>query len=530
MILDFFRNCICVLKLPFLASLLLNFSTICSHMLSKFINKVAQKISIFSRKANFQRSLLKYALFLLLLLPLPSCLRARYTPQPVCAPQEWRLDTNEGSTLCNFRWWEQFEDPMLNDLILTAIENNQDLKVAIYRVKEFYAQLGVVGSYLYPTINGVADAQNIKASLRSDIPIPPGVKRVNNNFDMSFNLNWELDIWGRIYNASYASYADWLGQVEARRGVVLMVVTSVATTYINLRALDAQLLISEETLKSRLRSLEIAKTRFDLGETSFLEVTQAAVEVEDAKIAVIELEREIPQKENLLSILIGENPHDIERGVDINNFSYPVTIPSGLPSDLLTRRPDVVQSEDRLIAANARVWESYASYFPKISLTDIYGNQSDQLSELLKAPAQMWFYGINAVQPIFNACRTYYEVEQAKAIRNEALYGYRQVVLNALLEVNNALVKTKMNRELVLERERQVKVLREYFSLANLRYLEGEVDYLNVLDAERKLFSAQLMQIQAQADNFNSVVLLYGSLGGGWVMDADDISQAGMEL
>ena len=383
----------------------------------------------------------KLTLLFLSLFILSGCLRARYTPQPVCIPQEWRLEASEGSTLCNFRWWQQFEDEVLNDLIITALNNNQDLKIAIYRVKEFYAQSGVVGSFLYPTVDGVADYENIQSSLATPLPVLPGIKRVNNNFELFFNLNWELDIWGRIINASDAAYADWLSQIEARRGVVLTLVTSVAHAYISLRSLDAQLVVSQNTLDSRIRSLDIAKSRFELGETSYLEVTQAQAEVEDALIAVIVLKRDIPQQENLLSILLGESPHEIPRGLDIHNFNYPLSIPAGLPSDLLTRRPDIVEAEDQLMASNSRVWEARGDLFPKITLTGIFGSQSDQLKELLKSPAQMWLYGVNAVEPLFNAGRTFYQIDEAKAIRNEALYNYRQTILTALLEVNDALIR-----------------------------------------------------------------------------------------
>lgn len=463
--------------------------------------------------------------FLCLFLALIGCIRPHYEPQYVDIPEDWRLETDEGSTLCNFRWWEQFDDPVLNEYILVALKNNQDLKVAIARVMEFYAQFGIVSASLLPTIEGNASYQRTQMSnALATTPPTAGIPRIYNDYLAYFSLSWELDFWGRICSASQAAYFDYLGQIEARRAVVLTLVASVATAYINLRTLDEQLEISRKTLKSRQNSLKLAKSRFELGETSFLEVVQAEAQLEIAAISLLQFERSIPQQENQLSILLGENPHEIERGASIEAFEYPASIPAGLPSDLLTRRPDIVEAEDNLISANARVTEARALFFPQFTLTGVYGSESSKLSRFLTSPAEFWQYGLAAVQTIFDSGRILYGVEKAKAVRDEALFNYRQKILNAFAEVNNALVATRMNIKLVEEHRIQVKVLKEYLHLAVLRYQEGEVDYLNVLDAERTLFDAELSLAQSQADNFNAVVELYSALGGGWVMDADTVA------
>lgn len=452
------------------------------------------------------------------------CFRPHYQPQYVDIPEGWRLDANEGSTLCNLRWWEQFNDPILDDLILVALRNNQELKIAIYRVFEYYNRLGVVNAALYPSLDGNASYQRIENSIAVPFNIFPGFPRIFNNYEAFFSLNWELDFWGRLASASEAAYAELLGTIEARHAVVLTVVSSVADAYINLRSLDSQLVVSKKTRESREESLKLAISRFVLGETSELEVKQAEAELEIAVIRVIEFEKAIPIQENQLSILLGENPHAILRGIPIESFQYPAVIPAGIPSDLLCRRPDILQAEDQLIAANARVTEARALFFPQFNLTGIYGSQSSDLKRFLTAPSEMWQYGINAVQTIFDAGRTLFLVEAAKDVREEALYNYRQVILNAFSEVNNALVATQKNRELLIEHQKQVKILLDYLHLAQLRYFEGEVDYLNVLDAERLLFDAQLSLVQSYADNFTSVVELYKSLGGGWIIDADNIA------
>lgn len=451
---------------------------------------------------------------------LSSCLRPHYVAPHLDIPTDWRMEADEGSTLCNLRWWQQFKDPVLDELILRALANNQDLQVAVYRVIEFYAQYRVTSASLYPFVN--ANAFYSRQQLPKTIPnvFPP---RTFDNFMLWLNATWELDFWGKLLSATEASWADMLSQEEARRAVVITVVESIANAYIVLRQLDAQLEIAKKTVKSRKESLQLAVDRFELGETSQLEVKQAEAEVETAVIRMIEFEREIPQQENLISILMGENPHEIIRGVPIDNFVYPVTIPAGLPSDLLYRRPDIMEAEDKLIAANARVTEARALYFPQITLTGTYGSQSDTLRKFLTAPSEFWFYGVNIVQTIFDSCRTYFRVEEARAVRAQALHSYKQAILNAFREVEDALIGYKKNRELVLEHEKQVKVLTDYLSLARLRYDEGEIDYLNVLDAERFLFNSQLDKAQSQADSFTAIVRLYSALGGGWVDDADAI-------
>ncbi|MBA3722255.1 MAG: efflux transporter outer membrane subunit [Parachlamydiaceae bacterium] len=469
----------------------------------------------------------KFALSLLFLLT--GCFRPHYEPPYVNTPVEWRLETDEASTLCNLRWWEQFQDPALNEYILIALRNNQDLKIAIYRVFEYYARLGVVKSDQYPNVTGTASYNRIKSSIAVPTGLPIGINRINNDFQAFLNLNWQLDIWGKIYSETEAANAEYLNQIEVRRGVVQTIVTSVANAYIRLRQLDSQLNVSKRTVESRIESLNLAVIRFQLGETSELEVKQAESELEVAVIAAIEFEREIPIQENLLSILMGDNPHAIARGRSIEAFQYPFNIPAGIPSDLLLRRPDIIGAEDLLIAANARITVARALFFPQFNLTGLYGSESDKLHLLLTSPAEMWRYGASAVQTIFDANRTSYLLKIAQSQTDEAVHNYKQTILNAFREVDDALISYKKNRELVLEHEKQVNVLSDYLHLAQLRYQEGEIDYLNVLDAERSLFNAQLDLVQAQSESFIAVVQLYGALGGGWIIDADDFALTGCE-
>lgn len=449
------------------------------------------------------------------------CFKPNYERQYVDIPDSWRLPADEGSTLCNLRWWEQFNDPVLNELVWTALNNNLDLKIAISRVLEFYARLGIADAALFPSIYGNASVTRNRTSSAIPLGIPVDQNHPFTIYQATVNLTWELDFWGRIRAATEAAYADLLGSIENRRAVIVTVITSVANAYITLRGLDGQLEVARKTLKSRQDSLALAKDRFELGETSELEVVQAEAELEIAAIRELEFELAIPLQENLLSVLLGQNPHDILRGRALNTFGFPPAIPAGIPSDLLARRPDIVEAEDQLIALNARVTEARTLQFPQFVLTGEYGSQSDSLRSFLTSPAQIWQYGVSLSQVIFDAGRIQYQIKATEELRDQALYNYRQVILTAFQQVNDALAEVEWNKRLVAEHHTQVRVLEQYVSLATLRYLEGEVDYLNVLDAERSLFNAQLSDIQALADSLNSVVSLYSALGGGWINDVD---------
>jgi len=454
------------------------------------------------------------------------CTKPYYSRPPLDIPDEWRFESNEDSTICNREWWKQFNDPVLDQLIEVALANNKDILVAIERVFEFYGRYGVTASGLIPEIDGNTVFTRQKFSIAAFNPDAPLItNRIFNLYEGFLSLNYLIDFWGQVKSLTEADYEEYLGTIEARRNVLLTVVSSVATTYMKLRQLDLQLKISEETLKSRQESLELAQIRFELGETSELEVAQAEALLESAAIEIKRLERDIPQTENQLSILIGFNPQDILRGLPLFEMSTPIDIPAGLPADLLEQRPDVRQAEYELMATNARAFAAWTNYLPQFTLTGQFGSSSSQLHRLLTNPADFWLWGVTGFVPLFNAGETGFQVMEAKAIRNEAYFTLQQVLLNAFREVNNALITVQKNKELLVEQEKQVKVLRVYLNLATLRYQEGEVDYLNVLDAERTLFDSELAYAQAKADVFTAIISLYASLGGGWVTQADAYSQ-----
>lgn len=464
-----------------------------------------------------------------------SCLfRAHYRRPQIDVPDNWRMPTDESSTIANVRWWEQFNDSVLDGLIYTALENNNDLGVAVGRVYEFMARFGIARSFQLPEINGSAAGlrREISAERRTheqrdlnrnnNRNLPTNNVRISNLFTALINLTYYVDIWGRVQNEVDATYAELTGQVDARRAVVLTVVSQVAATYVLLRQYDKQLEIAVETYNSRLHSYKLFKLRYEGGLISEMEVKQAEAEALDALVEVKQLEILIPQTENQLSVLLGQNPGPIPRGLLLEDFQVPPEIPTGLPSDLLQQRPDILQAEEQLIATNSRVAEAKTNFFPQINLTANYGNQSTSLKNLFTGDARSWLYGIDIFQQIFNAGRIGYEVEVEEALRMQALYNYFLTIQKAFRDVDNALVDYQISLELKDIGEKEVVVLKDYLHLANLQYDNGQTDYLNVLDAQRRLFAAQLQLVQFQADTFNSLIELYAALGGGWVVDADD--------
>lgn len=458
---------------------------------------------------------------LIILIGLQSCiLHPPYERPCMEMPDHWRIDTDEASTYANNKWWEQFNDPALNCLIHDAIEHNKDLRVAIVRINEFVGNLLVARSNLYPQISGMASVfrQEYPTSLSMFADAP----RTLTLYTALFNGSYDFDLWGKIRSGSEAALAALIGSVEARRTVVMNVVTSVAATYMELRQFDKQLQISKQTWQSRKESYDLAVARFEGGLTSELEPMQAKAEMETAEAQILEFEIEIAFHENLLSVLLGHPPEAIERGLDLYDFVLPLCVPAGIPSDILDQRPDIREAEQALIAANANIGVARAQFFPDISLTGFYGNQSLQLNSLFTGPGLTWQYGATITQPIFTGWQLTGQLEIAEAQKWEAYYLYQQSVLRAFKEVNDALIAHQKTKELLVVVGRRVDALKEALHLAELQYNNGQVDYLNVLDSQRLLFDAQLDEALIKSRTFLSLIGLYKALGGGWVIDQDN--------
>lgn len=436
-----------------------------------------------------------------------------YVRPPVDAPAAWRLTEPEVKDLANTAWWEQFGDPVLNELVATALRENKDLMIAAARIDEFAGNYGFVRSGLFPQIGAGYEASRQKNI--GTIALGAGADKAFNSYSAVLNASWEIDIWGRIRRQTEAARAQLLATEEGRNAVVLSLVGSVAGAYTNLRSLDRQLEIAKETAKSRGESYELFKLRFSGGLISLLELSQNKSQYEEALASIPPLEKAIAQQENGLSVLLGRNPGPIVRGKSIDQFALPA-IPAGLPSDLLERRPDIRRAEQNLIAANAQIGAAKAAYFPTISLTGLFGYASPSLSNLFNSQSKVWQYSAPISMPIFTAGAIAGQVQAAEAVQQQALFGYQKAIQEAFREVDDSLVSQDRTREQLVAQKRQVEALQQYASTARLRYDNGYTSFIEVLDAERSLFNVQLQFTQTQQGQLQAMINLYLAMGGGW--------------
>ncbi len=445
-----------------------------------------------------------------------------YRRPPVETPPSWRFEEKKARTFANPAWWEQFQDPVLNRLIRDALRENKEVMIAAARVEEFMGRYGATRAALFPQVSAGASAGRSRVTDRG----PASTANVQNpadNYLAFLNATWEIDLWGKLRRATEAARAAVLGTEEARQAVILTLVTSVANAYVNLRELDSQLDIAQRTAKSREESYNLFQLRFDGGLISEIELYQAKSQYEEALATTPLLENAIAQQENALSFLLGRNPGPIPRGKGIYDLLLPA-VPAGLPSDLLANRPDIRQAEQELIAANARIGVARAYYFPTISLTGLFGYASTDLSSLFSGPARTWSWAAPLTAPIFTAGAIRGQVQAAEAVRDQSLIRYQQVIQAAFREVEDALSAQQRLRERLEIQNREVDTLRNYAETARLRFDNGYTSYLEVLDAERSLFVAELARSQTKGALFQTLVNLYKAMGGGWIVQAETMA------
>jgi len=440
-------------------------------------------------------------------------------------PTAWRIEEKKAQETANTAWWHQYNDPVMNALIDEALKQNLDLRIATARIDEYVGWYWVERSGLFPQIGGNADAGRSRISEEGTAPLSPQVKNPADFYQGVFSTSWEIDLWGKLRRATEASRAELLASEEARQAVILSLVSAVANGYISLRDLDKQREIAVRTAKVREDAYKLFKQRFEGGVVSELELNQVKSEYEQALATIPQIEKQVTFQENALSQLLGRNPGPIARGKGMDELILPV-VPAGLPSDLLEKRPDIRQAEQVLVAANARIGVARAQYFPTISLTGFFGWASTDLSNLFTGPAQVWSWSGSLTAPIFTGGAIMGQVKAAEAIQQQALLSYQSTIQTAFREVDDALVDQKLTREQLEAQQRQVDSLREYTRLAWLRYENGFTSYLEVLDAERSLFSAELSHAQTQGVLFGALVNLYKAMGGGWVVEADKLTGA----
>ena len=469
----------------------------------------------------------KTILFLFVALLFAGCaVGPDYTRPAIDSPSAWRFEEKEAKDLANTVWWGQFEDPVLDELIRTALKENYDLRIATARVEEYVGRYWVGRSGLFPQIGANAAAGRSRVSEEGmSTAVTSALKNPTDSYQAAFNGYWEIDLWGKLRRATEASRADLLSTEEARQTVILSLVSAVANSYIGLRDLDKQLEVAVRTAESRKGSYDLFKMRYEGGVISELELNQVKSEYEQALATIPQIEKQIAFQENGLSVLIGRNPGPILRGKSMDELVLPA-VPAGLPSDILTRRPDIRQAEQALIAANARIGVAKAQFFPTISLTGLFGWSSTALDNLFTGPAKVWSYAGGLTAPIFTGGSLMGQLRATEAIQQQTLFTYQSAIQNAFREVDDALVDQRRTREQLEAQQRQVDALKEYARIARLRYDNGYTSYIEVLDAERSLFNAELQYAQTQGVLFQALVNLYKAMGGGWVVEADKLTAA----
>jgi multidrug efflux system outer membrane protein len=447
----------------------------------------------------------------------------RRPPAPAIAPPpvfRGAADTAppaDPASLADLKWFELFKDEQLQELIRTALARNYDLRDAVVRVEAARANLGITRADQLPNLGASADFTALRFSRGGSFPIPEDFsqRRTFGGFAANF-LSFEVDVWGRLRRSTDAARAELLASEENRRAVVTTLVSDVAGAYFHLLALDAEIEIARRTLATREESRDVIRIRERRGLATLLDVRQAEQLVNIAAQSILGLERQIEQTENQIRLLLGQHPGPIPRGRPLTAQEQPPTVPPGLPSSLLERRPDIRAAEQNLAAANALVDVARAAYFPRISLTGLLGTQSDALTGLFSGPTRVWQFAPQVTQPAFTGGRLRSNERLANAREQLALVEYERVVQTAFREVSDALVQHRKTREIRDQQEALVATLQDRSRLAYVRYQGGVDTLLNALDADRDLFNAEFGLTQTRRDELLALVQLYRALGGGW--------------
>jgi multidrug efflux system outer membrane protein len=439
------------------------------------------------------------------------------TPESFRAPEP--IPAAQASSLADLKWWEVFKDETLQELLRTALVQNYDLREAVARIEQARANLGITRSDQFPQASASGALEVTRLSRNGTFALPASLVPSQNRTWGQAGLNllsFELDIWGRLRRATEAARANLLSAEENRKAVITTLVSDVASAYLNLRELDYELEISKRTLATREESLKLIKQRQSGGVATLLDLRQGEQLVYTASETIPVLQQQIEQTENRITLLLARNPAGIVRGRSLIQQELPPDVPTGLPSVLLERRPDIRAAEQNLVAANANIGVAKAAYFPQISLSGFLGGQSNQLSSLFSGPNSVWNFIPQITQPIFTAGRLKSTVRLTEAQRESALIQYEKTIQTAFTEVSNALIAHQRVRESRVQEEALVAALQDRTRLAYVRYRGGVDTQLNALDADRDLFQAELNLSQIQLNELLSVVQLYKALGGGW--------------
>jgi multidrug efflux system outer membrane protein len=435
--------------------------------------------------------------------------------RPDVAPvEEFRSEIGpaENSSLADLPWWGVFKDPQLQQLIAEALARNYDLQLAVARVEQARSEVWIAASPFYPQ----AGYQMFAGRERIFLPNESSNGNLTfNAFGWLLDATWELDLWGRIRRSTEAARANLLAQEDVRRGVMLTLVSDVATGYFRLTELDRELAIAQESSRTYRQTLDLFSQRFEFGRDSKLPVERAQAAYDSSIANIAALRRASLQQENAISILVGAYPRETARGVVLTDQAMP-NAPVGLTTDLLQRRPDVMQAEQTMIGANAEIGIAVANFFPRIGLTALYGGQSRNIGDMFDSSFSIWNIAGGFAGPLFQGGRLIESYHAQQAFWNGTIAQYKQTVLIAFQEVADALIaqQTLVDQRAALTH--QVAALREAVNLSLLRYTAGRASYFEVLEAEQLLFPTEDALAQTQRDQLLAVVNLYKALGGGW--------------
>src|ERR1700745_494336 len=440
----------------------------------------------------------------------------KYKRPPVTVPDTYRglapdASPQTAASLGDEKWWTVFQDPQLQELVREALSQEYDVRIAATRVLQAQAVMGITRTDPFPTITGGASPTNQRLPATR---ITPAFETSPSEVNLS--LFWELDFWGKFRRATEAARASLLATEWGQKAVMSSLVSNVASAYFQLLELDSEMNISRNTLASRKESLRLVEVRAKGGATSMLDVRQSEQLVYTAAGTIPDLERRIEQQENLISTLLGKNPAPVTTGKPLVESVILPTVPAGLPSALLGRRPDIRSSEQQLVAANARIGVAKAAYFPQITLTAVGGYQSAALTNLFTGPAGLWSVGGQLVQPIFTGGRIRSNVRLTEAQKQEAILVYQQSIQQSFREVSDSLVAYRKNQEFRSQQELLTESAKDATRLSEMRYRGGVTSYLEVLDSDTRYFDAQLGLAQARLNERLALGQIYNALGGGW--------------
>jgi multidrug efflux system outer membrane protein len=444
-------------------------------------------------------------------------------------PAEYRGATTQATehSLADLDWAQVFPDPVLVDLIHTGLANNYDLRTAAARVEEYRSYAGVARGALFPQV-GIGVGYKANNNSRLSDPTLFASDHTDRNYDASVQLSWEFDLFGRLRRQDEAAIALWLASEQGRRSVVVTLIGDLATAYFTLLELDLEHEISIKTLKSNADQAQFYRDRLQGGASNRLEVDQAEANRASTAATVQDVERRIALQENLINLLLGRGPGPVARGDSLTAQSLPPELPLGLPLHLLERRPDILQAEQGLVAANADVGAAKALFFPTISITALTGGLSHEFNDLGESNAGIWSFGANIFQPLFQGGAIRSNYAAAKARFEQAMAQYQKAVQNGFRDTADAVVTIEKKRSAAIEVENGVIALRDAADLARSRYEGGLSSYLDILIADQALFSAEISLARIRADEHIAVVNLYRALGGGW-QAADAPGTAGAE-